>query len=164
MAERSEVQNPLETPKADTALQRLNRLVGTWKVSGGTKGKVTFEWMKGGRFLLQHVDLEGARGLEIIGYDEESESLRSHYFDSSGRILEYMYEVGDDTLVISIDMPRVKGQFRGKFGKDGNSGAGRWEWTQDGVKMGYDAALTRWVQSPTEIQRQSETLREEGSP
>ena len=57
---------PGRTPTSES-----DRLVGTWEVSGGARGKVTFEWMEGGFFLIQRVDLEqhGQRikGIEIIG-------------------------------------------------------------------------------------------------
>ncbi|MGA7079782.1 MAG: hypothetical protein WBY61_13785, partial [Terriglobales bacterium] len=33
-------------------------LVGTWKLSGGAEGIIRYEWMEGGRFLFQHVDLK----------------------------------------------------------------------------------------------------------
>lgn len=61
-----------QTPRPNPDLQSLGRLIGTWKVSGGTAGTVSFEWMKGSFFLVQHVDLEQygqkVKGLEIIGH------------------------------------------------------------------------------------------------
>jgi hypothetical protein len=46
-------------PTASPDLKRLgDRLVGTWEVTGGAQGRVTFEWMEGGFFLIQRVDLE----------------------------------------------------------------------------------------------------------
>ena len=51
----------------DAALKRLGRLVGTWQVSGEAHGTVTYAWMEGGFFLIQHVDLGQAKGIEIIG-------------------------------------------------------------------------------------------------
>jgi hypothetical protein len=49
------------------ALKQLDKLVGTWKISGGAEGEVTYEWMPGGYFLVQHVDLE-QNGMRIKGY------------------------------------------------------------------------------------------------
>jgi len=68
-----------QPPKPSPALKRLDRLVGTWKASdpsgaGAIRGQVTFEWLEGGFFLRQHVDLGGSKGIEIIGYDEESKA------------------------------------------------------------------------------------------
>jgi hypothetical protein len=45
-----------QTPNSD--LRSLDRLVGTWNVSGGAEGKVTYEWLEGGFFLLQRYDLK----------------------------------------------------------------------------------------------------------
>ena len=55
------------------SLKNLDRLVGTWEMSGEVQGKVAFEWMDGGFFLIQHVDLEQhgqkIKGIEIIGHE-----------------------------------------------------------------------------------------------
>ena len=38
-------------------LKTLDKLVGTWSVTGEANGTVTYEWTEGGFFLLQRVDL-----------------------------------------------------------------------------------------------------------
>ena len=62
--------------------------MGTWEMSGEVSGTVTYEWMEGGFFLIQRVDLEqhGQRikGLEIIGHEkpfgsEPSEEIKSRF-------------------------------------------------------------------------------------
>ena len=62
-------------PEPSPDLRSLDRLVGTWELSGDVRGKVSYEWMEGGFFLIQHVDLEqyGQRikGLEIIGHERQ---------------------------------------------------------------------------------------------
>ena len=72
MADSNNTQVSHQPPKPYPGLKSLNKLVGTWKVSGpDIKGQVRFEWMEGGFFLMQHVDLEQGRqkikGIEIIG-------------------------------------------------------------------------------------------------
>ena len=61
-----------EQPGPNPDLQSLDKLIGTWKQSGGVTGEVTYEWMEGGYFLVQRVDLEQdghrIKGLEIIGH------------------------------------------------------------------------------------------------
>jgi hypothetical protein len=61
-------------PEPNPDLRALDRLVGTWNVAGGATGQVTYEWMEGRFFLVQHVDLEqyGQRlkGIEIIGHEK----------------------------------------------------------------------------------------------
>ncbi len=92
-------------------------MVGTWELKGRESGPVgeihgrpTFEWMEGGFYLVQHVDIDyiGHRivGTEYIGYDEENDNLRSYFFSNEGpgpfgRVaLEYVWEVGEDTFTI----------------------------------------------------------------
>jgi hypothetical protein len=128
----------------DPALKSLDRLVGAWEVSGrDIHGKVTFEWMEGGFFLVQHVDLDHGgikhKGIEYIGYDKESKALRSHYFDTTGSILEYTYELRDDTLTIWFGDVGSPARFTGKFSDDGNTNIGRWEWPGGG----YEATMTK---------------------
>ena len=124
-------------------LRTLDVLVGTWNVSGEAHGQVSFEWMTGGYFLMQRVNLGGSKGVEIIGYDAASNSLKSRYFGNGGEILEYTYEVEDDTLIVSIDMPHAEGDFIGTFNADRSAISGSWEWVENGVAKGYDATLTR---------------------
>lgn len=133
----------------NTMLKSLDRLIGTWETSNpneaeGIKGHGSFEWMEGGNFLMQHVNYGEAKGIEIIGYDEKSNSLKSHYFEgSTGKHLEYTYLLENDTLTVSIDMPKAKGQFIGKFNDDNSEYVGRWDWTEEGKKMGFEAKMTR---------------------
>ena len=44
--------------EGDPVMQDLDRLVGTWAVSGGAEGQVTYEWLEGRFFLIQRVDLD----------------------------------------------------------------------------------------------------------
>ena len=73
MSETSNIQTGYQSSQSNPALKKLDKLVGTWEVSGGAQGKVTYEWMEGGFFLIQHVDLNDNKGMEIIGYG------RSHF-------------------------------------------------------------------------------------
>src|SRR5689334_3047856 len=74
------------TPNPD--LKGLDRLIGTWKVSGGTQGETRYEWMEGGFFLLQHIDMVSdgrpIKGLEVIGHlqsfgEEPGADIMSRY-------------------------------------------------------------------------------------
>jgi len=63
---------PQQMPTPNPDLKSLDRLVGTWKQSGGVEGEVTYEWMEGAFFLIQRVDLDHdghpIKGVEIIGH------------------------------------------------------------------------------------------------
>jgi hypothetical protein len=68
-------------PAAD--LRALDRLVGTWELSGDVGGTVTYEWMEGGFFLIQHVALlqengEKSTGMEVIGHERGLGAEREH--------------------------------------------------------------------------------------
>jgi hypothetical protein len=78
-------------------------------MSGDVRGTVTYEWMEGRCFLIQHVDLEqhGQRitGLELIGHErpfgaEPSEEIKSHFYSNTGGIIDYVYELEEDNLTI----------------------------------------------------------------
>jgi len=130
-------------PKPNPELKKLEKLVGIWNVSGEVCGQVSYSWMEGGFFLVQYVDLEGSKGLEFIGYDEENGILRSHYFDDDGKVLEYTYKVNETDHIISIDMPGIKGDFNGKYSNNGNTISGNWHWKQNGEELGYKAIFTK---------------------
>jgi hypothetical protein len=130
------------------ALRSLDRLVGAWNVTdpsakGEIYGRVRFEWMEGGHFFIQHVDLDHnghrVKGMEIIGYDEKTGNLKSHYFGSEPGILEYTWEVTPETLTIWFGDKGSEGAYRGRFSDDGNTCTGAWEWPGGG----YEATMTR---------------------
>jgi hypothetical protein len=139
-----------QPPQPNPALKSLDRLVGTWNVSGPEiHGQVTFEWMEGGYYFVQRVDLDHGgheiKGVEYIGYDESNEVLKSYFFSNHGPgpfggiALEYVWEVGDDTLTIWGGYVGSPASFKGEFSDDHNTVAGRWEWPGGG----YEATMTR---------------------
>jgi hypothetical protein len=129
----------------DAALRTLEPLVGTWTVAGpdGLTGRVHYEWMDGGRFLVQQVDLHHAdehdHGVEYIGYDEAGGELRSHYFGGSGELLEYTYRIEGDLLTIWFGGTDSPARFEGRFSADGSTNDGAWQWPGGG----YASTMTR---------------------
>jgi hypothetical protein len=135
-----------EAPDARTAaLRTLDRLVGTWTVSGpgGHGGEVRYEWMDGGCWLVQHVDLHSAegrdRGVEYVGWDEAAGELRSHFFGSRGELLEYTYRIEGDLLTIFFGGADSPARFEGRFTDDGRVNTGAWQWPGGG----YETTMTR---------------------
>ena len=132
------------TPNRD--LRSLDRLVGTWRVSGEAEGTVTYEWAPGGFFLLQHVELGGNRGLEVIGHEqrygeEPSVDIRSRYYGfSEGETLDYTYEIVDDTLTIWSGERGSPAYYEGTFSDDGSTITGAWHYPGGG---GYSTVTTR---------------------
>ena len=127
------------------ALRTLDRLVGSWTVSGpdGLTGEVRYDWMDGGRFLVQQVDLHSAgehtRGVEYIGYDEAGGELRSHFFGAGGEVLEYTYRLEGDLLSIWFGGTDSPARFEGRFSADGTVNSGAWQWPGGG----YASTMTR---------------------
>ncbi|RSN63353.1 hypothetical protein DMH01_12270 [Amycolatopsis sp. WAC 04182] len=130
-------------------LRALDRLVGTWKVTGGAEGTVRYEWMPGGFFLLQHVELsqfeERITGLEVIGNlrpfgEPPGEDVVSRFYDSAGNTLDYAYELTGDTLTIWAGEKGSPAYFQGTFDAEGTSMTGDWVYPDGG---GYTSTMTR---------------------
>jgi hypothetical protein len=139
----------INQPEPLPDLHSLARLVGTWRVTGGAEGTATYEWMEGGFFLLQHVDLAQAgqviRGMEVIGHnrdfgEEADPDIRSCFYDSTGNTLRYLYDVDGDTLTIWGGDRGSPAYYQGAFSDDGRTVAGAWVYPGGG---GYESTMTR---------------------
>jgi len=139
---------PQQPPTPNPDLKGLERLVGTWKVSGGAQGTATYEWMEGGFFLLQHVDLEQygqkTKGLEIIGHEQQfgaepSADIKSRFYDNLGNTLDYVYELEGDTLTIWGGEKGSPAYYKGTFRQDGTAISGAWVYPGGG----YESTMTR---------------------
>ncbi|MGI8336258.1 hypothetical protein ACRYCC_40480 [Actinomadura scrupuli] len=136
------------TRLADDALRALDRLVGTWSISGDASGNVTYQWMDGEYFLIQsgEVELFGNRNrfTEIIGRErpfgaEPSAEIKSRTYTTEGDTLDYVYEIDRDTLTIWGGHRGSDMFFRGDFNAAGNILDGAWVWPGGG----YTATSTR---------------------
>jgi hypothetical protein len=134
-----------QTDARRAALHTLDRLVGGWAVeSAGSRGTVRYSWFEGDAFLRQEVDLvagdgEVTRGVEYIGWDPGSATLRSHYFAGSGEILEYTYDLTGATLTIWFGGPDSPARFVGEFDAAFHQNTGAWAWPGGG----YASTMTR---------------------
>jgi hypothetical protein len=139
-----------ETPTPAADLQALGaRLLGAWRVTGGAEGTIRYEWMEGGFFLLQHVELEQygqqIKGIELIGHlrpfgEPPSQDIHSRFYDSTGNTLDYVYELDGDTLTIWGGEKGSPAYFRGTFSADGNGLTGEWIYPGGG---GYQSTSSR---------------------
>ncbi len=143
---------PSATPQRTSphaTVKSLEKLVGTWILSGETDGKVTYEWMEGGFFLMQRVDMEYGghriKGLEIIGQlrpfgGAPSAEIRSRFYSAAGDTLDYVYELSGDTLTIWGGERDSPAYYRGTFSEDGSTCDGAWVFPGGG---GYTTTMTR---------------------
>jgi hypothetical protein len=150
----TKTQGPEPPTKPAPELKSLEVLVGKWRndlefknnpENKGT-GSITYEWLDGGFFLTHRFDQtftkEGPhRGISIIGYDEESQSCLSHFFDNQGNSREYRTSIQNGIFKFTGQWER----YTGEFSEDKNTITGTWEYSEDGVNWQYlcDATQTR---------------------
>ena len=150
MTDNNNTQALQQSPKPNPDLKSLDRLVGTWKVSGpDIHGQLSFEWMEGGFFLMQHFDFvhggHKVKGLEIIGHlqpfgEAPSQDIKSRIYDTVGNTFEYTYEVDDETLTIWGGEKGSPAYYQGQWSDDGNTNSGAWTYPGGG---GYESTTTR---------------------
>ncbi len=138
----------------DPALEPFDALIGTWTteathpmVDGAVPGSLTFEWLEGGRFLLQrsHNDHEAfPDAICVIGAPEEGDGLVMEYFDSRGVRRTYGIALEDGVLRMWRDDPGFAQRYSATIGHDGFEG--RWQlartpgdW-QDDLRVAYRRA------------------------
>jgi hypothetical protein len=135
--------------KPNVALKQFHRIVGTWKESGGYNGTSAYEWMEGEFFLIHHFDgmTPGGRhvkGVEYIGFDEDTGTLRSHLMDNHGSNFTYTYEMEGDVLTSWFGDKGSGNFYTGRFSQDGNTITGRWQWPEGKEKTGgFEVTSTR---------------------
>jgi hypothetical protein len=157
MTDIDDTQTNQQLTQPDPRLRSLDRLVGTWKVSGPDEldGMVRFEWLEGGFFLVQHFELNQHghknKGVEYIGFERSWEQMQesaedsshrditSRIFDNQGNTFTYTWEIEDDTLTIWGGTRGSPAKYEGKFSEDGNTNSGRWVWPGGG----YESTMTR---------------------
>jgi hypothetical protein len=134
----SNEKNGMLAPGPDPALKALDMFVGTWDVTGRTLGaeednvcgRLVFEWLPGGFFLQQRVELDFVgmqiAALEIIGYDPSTGRFPSTVYSSMfGEPIPYEDDVHGNDFTITTDLGGGA-TYTGSFSADGNSGSGGW--------------------------------------
>ncbi|GIJ24233.1 hypothetical protein [Micromonospora lutea] len=138
-----------ENTQPSVELTVLDRLVGTWSVTGGAEGTVRYEWMAGRFFLLQHVELsqfdQPVTGLEVIGHlhpfgEPVGADVVSRFYDATGNTFDYVYELVGDKLTIWAGAKGGPAYYEGTFSADGTTVTGEWTYPGGG---GYASSMTR---------------------
>jgi hypothetical protein len=145
----------LNRPRPDPALQRLDKLVGTWEIKGRTlnskeddiSGWVTIKWLPGGFFLQLRGEMQVGEfalwSLEIIGYDPFTKTFSSSvYSDMGGTPVPYQWDVQGNILTHA----GAGARFTGVFSEDGNTITGGWrpeEGEEATAGNAHDAIMTR---------------------
>jgi hypothetical protein len=112
----------------DPALEPFDALIGTWTTEAKHRlvdevvhGTVTYEWLEGGRFLVQRAHTDDERfpdGLSVIGAPEEGDGLVMEYFDSRGVRRTYGISLDDGVLRTWRDAPGFDQRFSAELADD----------------------------------------------
>ena len=134
----------------DPALQSFATLVGTWATQGThpqfdgvVTGSVTFEWLEGERFLIQHVHTEADAfpdSISVIGAPEAGDGLVMEYFDSRGVRRTYNVSLEDGVLRIWRENPEFAQRFAATLGDDRFEG--QWQLARSPGEWRDDLKLT----------------------
>jgi hypothetical protein len=155
--DREEVRN-MDENAGDRTLEELEPFIGEWDlqprfsfpVPDDVTGRVVFEWMPGGLFLVERWEVtlpEAPDGIAIIGPDESGHGYLQHYFDSRGVARVYRMGFTDGLWTMSRTTPDFSPldfsqRWSGRFSDDGNMIEGAWEIADDGETWVKDFDLT----------------------
>jgi hypothetical protein len=141
---------PTDMTQRDPALDPFDVLIGTWDtqvthpmVDAVLAGDVTFEWLEGGRFLVQrsHTDHElFPDSISVIGAPEAGDGLVMEYFDSRGVRRTYRISFDDGVLRIWRDDPAFAQRFSATPSHDTFEGA--WQLARTAGDWHDDLKLT----------------------
>jgi Protein of unknown function (DUF1579) len=149
-----------QQPTPDPALRRLDRLVGTWTLTGhligsdeeNISGEISFQWLDGGFFLQQDAEIRFAgmftvNARELIGYDAETGAFASYVYSNLSPLpLPYKWDLRGDTLTISVSHGPLDSSFSGEFSDDGESFSGGWRanvGADETINISYDVTGSR---------------------
>jgi hypothetical protein len=133
-------------------LEPFEALIGEWTielshpmVENAVRGRTTYEWLEGGRFLLQravneHPDFPDS--LCVIGVMEGEADLSMQYFDSRG--VHRTYAIGFDgrELTLERDAQGFDQRLSAQLSEDGSTLAGVWQLNPDDHGFRDDLAFT----------------------
>ncbi len=134
----------MDQPTAQSALARLERLVGTWEVEatwpgdriGTSRGTIAFAWHESGAHLVQTVSVdlpEFPDSTSIIGCDGASDAYVLLYADSRGVCRVYRMSIDDHEWMLWRDGLPFGQRFVAHLSEDGTTMSGGWELEEDGV-------------------------------
>jgi hypothetical protein len=135
----------------DPALDLLDVLIGTWTteathpmVDEVVPGSTTFEWLEGGRFLIQRSRNDHELfpdAISVIGAPETGDGLVMEYFDSRGVRRTYGVSVEGGVLRTWRDHPGFDQRYSATLGPDSFEGLSQLARTpgdwQDDLKVTY---------------------------
>ena len=115
-----------------TELDGFDALIGTWDTEathplfdGVVAGRLTFEWLEGGKFLIQRSSNEHELfpdAICVIGAPATGDGLVQEYFDSRGVRRTYGVSLEDGVLRFWGDFPEFAQRFAATLAPDAFEG------------------------------------------
>jgi hypothetical protein len=112
----------------DPALAPFEALIGTWtteathpQFDGVVSGSITYEWLEGGRFVVERIHNDHELfpdAICVIGAPEDGDGLVMEYFDSRGVRRTYGISLDDGVLRMWRDHPTFAQRFSATLGPD----------------------------------------------
>jgi hypothetical protein len=145
--------DPSDSADPRKKLEPFGALIGEWGMEmthpmvEGTvvRGRASYEWLEGGRFLIQravneHPDFPDS--LSVIGVMEGESDLSMQYFDSRGVHRVYAVEFDGRELTLERDAPGFAQRGSATLSEDGATLSGLWQLNEDDQGYRDDLAFT----------------------
>ena len=135
------------------ALKPFEVFIGEWKTTGShpylpdtvLHGRVSFEWLEGGAFLLLRSEIDEPRfphGIEIFGSDDVEKKFFMLHFDERGISRKYDVTMEGNQLKWWRDDPSFSQRMTITIEDDGNKMSSKGEMSRDSGAWEDDLALT----------------------
>jgi hypothetical protein len=150
-----ETKPTVQIPTPDPALNRLERLIGTWEIRGRTlappeyaiHGRVVIDWLPGGFFMVQRgeiaMDHLKVESREVVGYDRLTKDFSSLVYSNLDPVPQpYRWDVKGD--IVTHWTPEWK--YTGSFNADATVLSGGWRPTRGAAgpeRPAYDTVMLR---------------------
>ncbi|HSI79789.1 MAG TPA: hypothetical protein VK919_03970 [Solirubrobacterales bacterium] len=143
----------MDQPTAEDALERLEPLVGEWRLEArGPDGEnwpgkagATIEWHDSGAHLIirSWVEMpEAPNGVSVIGCDAANGTYIQLYSDDRGVCRIYEMSIDEREWKLSREGEPFAQRFTATISPDGKTIDGRWELAEDGTNFTTDFDLT----------------------
>lgn len=123
------------------------RLSGRWRVKGrGITGEAEYVPVKDGAIRVMHVDFyvdgKSQKNIQHIAYDQDTDTLRSHYMDTMGDEASYVWILEGRTIRVSHGRKDSSMYFEATLNDDDSEYAGIWYYPDNG---GQDTEAARII-------------------
>ncbi len=141
---------------SNPALRDLNLLIGNWEMElsnaaflpdprATVKGKVSFEWLEDGAFLIMRMGERLAKApsaIWLVHRDQSNSGYKAFYYDD--RKVSRIYEMSFSNKVWKLwrESPNFSQRFEGKISNDGNKILAEWQKSDDGKNWEHDFDVT----------------------